>query len=94
MYDCRSQNTQEFAMSYNLCQRNATSMIVLESTEWFDLQHSFLFWTRPKHIPVRIGSQTAWKAVRLDFIDNKDKIIAKDYELHGRCDFLYYALYR
>ena len=44
-------------------------------------------------ITIRIGSQTAWEAVRLDFIDNKDKIIAKDYELHGRCDFLYYGLY-
>ena len=41
---------------------------------------------------IRIGSQTAWEAVRLDFIDNKDKIIAKDYELHGRCDFLHYVL--
>ena len=33
----------------NLCQRNAASMIALESVEWFDLQHKFLFWTRPKH---------------------------------------------
>ena len=33
-------------------------------------------------------SQTAWDAVRLDFIDNKEKVITKDYELHGRCDFL------
>ena len=33
----------------NLCRRNAVSMIVLESAEWFDLQHIFLFWTRPKH---------------------------------------------
>ena len=24
-------------------------MIALESAEWFDLQHNFLFWTRPKH---------------------------------------------
>ena len=33
----------------NLCRRNAASMIALESAEWFDLQHNFLFWTRPKH---------------------------------------------
>ena len=33
----------------NLCQRNAPSMIALESAKWFDLQHNFLFWTRPKH---------------------------------------------
>ena len=29
--------------------RNAASMIAMESAEWFDLQHNFLFWTRPKH---------------------------------------------
>ena len=29
--------------------RNAASMIALESTKWFDLQHHFSFWTRPKH---------------------------------------------
>ena len=23
-------------------------MIALESAKWFDLQHHFLFWTRPK----------------------------------------------
>ena len=34
----------------NLCQRNAASMIALESAKWFDLQRNFfLFWTRPKH---------------------------------------------
>ena len=40
------------------------------------------------------GSQTAWEAVMLDFIENKYKIIAKDYELHGRCDFLYYPIFQ
>ena len=43
---------------------------------------------KAKALPIRIGSQTVWKAIRLDFIDNKDKMIAKDYELHNRCDFL------
>ena len=33
----------------NLCWRNAASMIALENAMWFDLQHNFLFWTRPKH---------------------------------------------
>ena len=32
----------------NLCRRNAASMIELESANWFDLQHNFLFWTKPK----------------------------------------------
>ena len=33
----------------NLCGRNAASMIALVSAEWFDLQYSFIYWTRPKH---------------------------------------------
>ena len=28
----------------NLGGRNAASMIALESAEWFDLEHKFLFW--------------------------------------------------
>ena len=79
----------------NLSRRNAASMIVLEIAEWFDLQLNFLILDKAKALPIRIGNQTVWElkvAVWLDFIDNKDKIIAKDYELHGRCDFLYYAL--
>ena len=50
-YDCSSQNTvmEILARGINLCRRNAASMIALESAEWFDLQHIFLFWTRPKH---------------------------------------------
>ena len=32
-----------------LCPRNAASMIALESAKWFDLQHHFSLWTRPKH---------------------------------------------
>ena len=56
-YDCTSQNTvTKILPRGNLCRRNAASMIELESEEWFDLQHYFLFWTRPKHS--RIGSQT------------------------------------
>ena len=48
----------------------------------------FFVLDKAKALPIRIGSQTAWDAVRLDFIDNKEKVITKDYELHGRCDFL------
>ena len=57
--------------------------------EWFAFRRNFLFWIgKAKAFPIRIESQTAWKAIRLNFIDNKDKMIARDYELHGRCDFL------
>ena len=68
----------------NLFQRNAAPVSAPKSAECFAFRRNFLFWTRS----IRIGSQTAWQAIRLHFIDNKDKIIAKDYELHGRCDFL------
>ena len=50
-YDCTSQNTvtKILPRGVNLCRRNAASVIALESAEWFDLQHNFLFCTRPKH---------------------------------------------
>ena len=50
-YDSSSQNTvmKILPRVVSLCRRNATSMIALESAEWFDLEHNFLFWTRPKH---------------------------------------------
>ena len=37
----------------NLCQRNAASMIMLESEEWFDLQHTFLISDKAKALPIR-----------------------------------------
>ena len=40
---------------------------------------------KSRSIPIRIGGQTAWEAVRTDFIENKEKIASKEYELHGRC---------
>ena len=48
----------------------------------------FFILNKAKALPIRIGSQIVWQAIRLDFIDDKDKMIAKDYELHDRCDFL------
>ena len=50
-YDCSSENTvmKILQRGVNVCRRNAASMIALESAEWFDLQHNFLFWTRPKN---------------------------------------------
>ena len=83
LYDCTSQITEDFALLCKL-QRNAAPVSAPKSAECFAFRRNFLFWTRS----IRIGSQTAWQAIRLHFIDNKDKIIAKDYELHGRCDFL------
>ena len=59
-----------------------------EGAEWFTFQRSFFILDKAKALPIRMGSQKAWQAIRLDFIDNEDKMIAKDYELHGRCDFL------
>ena len=49
----------------------------------------FFVLDKSKSIPIRIGGQTAWEAVRTDFIENREKIASKDYELHGRCAFLY-----
>ena len=36
----------------------------------------FFVLDKAKALPIRIGSQTAWDAVRLDFIDNKEKRLA------------------
>ena len=47
----------------------------------------FFVLDKSKSIPIRIGGQTACEAVRNDFIENKEKIASKDYELHGRCKF-------
>ena len=40
---------------------------------------------KSKAIPIEIAGQTAWEAVRNDFIENQEKMASKDYELHGRC---------
>ena len=48
---------------------------------------------KAKALPIRIGSQTVWQDIRLDFRDNKDKMIPKDYELHDRCDFLCWPMF-
>ena len=52
------------------------------SSQYFVLDKS-------KSIPIRIGEQTAWEAVRNDLIKNKEKIASKDYELHVRCAVLF-----
>ena len=43
----------------------------------------FFVLDKSKSIPIRIGGQTAWEAVKNDFIENKEKIVSKDYELHS-----------
>ena len=45
----------------------------------------FLVLDKSTLIPIRLGGQTPWEAVRNDFIENREKIAPKDYELHGRC---------
>ena len=44
-YDCSSQlkTLKILSRGVNLCQRNAASITMLESVEWFDLQHNFYF---------------------------------------------------
>ena len=36
---------------------------------------------KTKSIPIRIGGQTAWEAIINNFIEDKEKIASKDYEL-------------
>jgi len=54
-------------------------MRALESVDWFVLLPSFFVLDKSKSISIRIGGQTAWEAVRNDFIENKEKIASKDY---------------
>ena len=87
-YDCKSQITEDFASWCKLVSKEwrfsegaGDCGVVYFSTQFF-------IFNNVKALPIRIGSQTAWQAIRLDFIDKKDKMIAKDYELYGRCYFL------
>ena len=88
-YDCESEQTKDFTA---WCRNVATECcfnecagecgVVRFTTQFFVLDKS-------KSISIRIGGQTAWEAVRNHFIENKEKIASKDYELHGRCAFLF-----
>ena len=77
-YDCRSENTEDFAAWCKLVSKeccfndHAGECGVVRFTTQF-----FFILDKAKALPIKIGSQTAWEAVRLDFIDNKDKITAK-----------------
>ena len=55
----------------SLCRRNAASMIALESAEWFDLQHNFLFRTEGQSTP----SLLEYEVKQRDLHDNGRKTI-------------------
>ena len=63
-------------------ERAGECVVVRFTSQFFVLDKS-------KSIPIRIGGQTAWEVVRNDFIENKEKIASKDYELHGKCAALF-----
>ena len=82
-YDRESERTKDFPA---WCRNAAAECCFNEragecGVVW--LPTPFLFLDKSKSIPIRIGEQTAWEAVRTDFIENKEKIPSKDYELHG-----------
>ena len=69
-----SQNTKDFAVWCGLVskargfnERAGVCRVVRFTTQFFFILD------KAKAIPIRIGTQTAWEAVSLDFIDNKDK---------------------
>ncbi|XP_074620748.1 uncharacterized protein LOC141879376 [Acropora palmata] len=81
-YDRESERTKDFTAwcrdaSTECCfnERAGECGVVRFTSQFFVLDKS-------KSIPIRIGGQTAWEAVRNDFIENKEKIASKDYELH------------
>ena len=88
-YDRESERTKDFTawcrnVAAECCfnERAGECGVVRFTTQFFVLDKS-------KSIPIRIGGQTAWEAVRTDFIENREKIASKDYELHGRFAFLF-----
>ena len=63
-----SQNEPKISLhGVEMSQLNATLMSALESAEWFVLRPSFFVLDKSKSIPIIIGGQTAWEAVRNDF---------------------------
>ena len=87
-YHLTSQITEEFASWCKLVAKECRSSGCAEECRVVHFSTQFFILNRAKALPIRIGSQIVWQAIRLDFIDDKDKMIAKDYELHDRCDFL------
>ena len=65
----------------NLCRRNAASMIALESVEWFDLQHNFLFRTEGQSTP----SLLEYEVKQRDLHDNgRNTIKGGSWETKGQ----------
>ena len=87
-YDCTSKITEDFASWCKLVSKECRSSGCAGECGVVHFSMQFFILDKAKALPIRIGSQTVWLAIRLDFIDNKVKMIAKDYELHDRCDFL------
>ena len=57
-------------------ERTGECVVVRFTSQFFVLDKS-------KSIPIRIGGQTAWEAVRNDLIKNKEKIASKDYDVNS-----------
>ncbi|CAH3031840.1 unnamed protein product [Pocillopora meandrina] len=83
-FDCTSQITEDFASWCKLVSKQCCSSGCAEECGVVHVSTQFFILDKAKALPIRIGSQTVWQAIRLEFIDNKDKMIAKDYELHDR----------
>ena len=58
-YDCSSplKTLKILPCGVNLSQGNAASMIMLESVEWFDLQHNFFILNKAKALPMTIWTK-------------------------------------
>ena len=87
-HDWKSQITEDFVSWCKLFSKESCFSERAGECGAVHFSTQFFIMDKAKALPIRIGSQTAWQAIRLDFIDNKKKMIAKEYELQGRCDFL------
>ena len=65
----------------NLFQRKAAFSERARECGMVPFPTQFFFLDKAKALPIRIVSQTAWQTIRSDFIDNEEKLIAKDYTI-------------
>ena len=65
----------------NLFQRKAAFSERARECGMVPFPTQFFFLDKAKALPIRIVSQTAWQTIRSDFIDNEEKMIAKDYTI-------------
>ena len=86
-YDRESERTKYFTAwcrdaSTECCfnERAGECGVVRFTSQFFVLDGS-------KSIPITIGGQTAWEAVRNDFIQNKEKNATEAYRCHPTSDF-------